>query len=217
MGPYLLHQVQVYIYHYHPIRCNLDDEENTVSETVSNWQGVMDHNAFSIQKAYLKIRGCNTRVQWYYIISRNRASPRSVFMIWMLSHRRLSTLDRLARWGLSVDKVCKLCGEQEESHQHLFVDFPISRSFRSGVMNSRLNDQPASELAQEVQRVAKIAKKRILAAQTHVVVWSEIMYQIWRLRCLAVYQNLIRPLEAVQREVLFHAATRLPAKSMLLI
>lgn len=41
-------------------------------------------------------------------------------MEWMTILGRLSTKDRLALWGITIEDVCVLCGMAQESHSHMF-------------------------------------------------------------------------------------------------
>ncbi|KAK9669293.1 hypothetical protein RND81_13G122000 [Saponaria officinalis] len=43
--------------------------------------------------------------------------------------QKLLTKDRLCRWGLDVDSLCDLCGQQNEYHSHLFSKCTYSRRF----------------------------------------------------------------------------------------
>ncbi|XVF83085.1 hypothetical protein PTKIN_Ptkin16aG0104200 [Pterospermum kingtungense] len=38
----------------------------------------------------------------------------------MVLHNRMPPLDRLISWGLSVDDICRLCGRDKETRNHLF-------------------------------------------------------------------------------------------------
>lgn len=49
-------------------------------------------------------------------------------MEWMTILGRLSTKDRLALWGITIEDVCVLCGMAQESHSHMFFLCPFSAS-----------------------------------------------------------------------------------------
>ncbi|XP_074265571.1 uncharacterized protein LOC141588010 [Silene latifolia] len=42
------------------------------------------------------------------------------FNQWLIQHGRLLTLDRLGNFGSTQQTLCFLCGEKNETHQHLF-------------------------------------------------------------------------------------------------
>lgn len=60
----------------------------------------------------------------------------------------------------------QIVGDQVESHQHLFIDCTAVQQIRH-VMATKLTNEPAISLFQELLRVAKIANKKTLAAQTY--------------------------------------------------
>ncbi|GAA0158372.1 hypothetical protein LIER_15420 [Lithospermum erythrorhizon] len=51
--------------------------------------------------------------------------PKYAFIVLLLLQNRLSTKDRLCRWGMEVDPHCVLCGDLE-SHDHLFFECPYA-------------------------------------------------------------------------------------------
>lgn len=48
-------------------------------------------------------------------------------------------------------------------------------------------DEIVRYLPNEVDRVAKIGKKKTVMAMVYVASWSEMMYEIWLRRCMIVY------------------------------
>lgn len=53
--------------------------------------------------------------------------PRFDFVLWNLCQRRLNTKDRLITWGIWVDVVCLLCCACNESIDHLFFLYSVSK------------------------------------------------------------------------------------------
>ncbi|XP_074278607.1 uncharacterized protein LOC141602200 [Silene latifolia] len=60
------------------------------------------------------------KVNWYTIVWNKINTPKHCFTAWLIQHGRLLTLDRLCKMGVTNQKVCFLCGEQNEDHDHLF-------------------------------------------------------------------------------------------------
>ncbi|KAJ6684342.1 RETROTRANSPOSON UNCLASSIFIED-LIKE PROTEIN [Salix viminalis] len=60
--------------------------------------------------------------------------PRQSFILWLATQNRLHTLDRLARMGITIDKNCKLCNSEEETHCHLFFQCIYSKSVLDTVL-----------------------------------------------------------------------------------
>ena len=49
------------------------------------------------------------------------ARPKATFTLWILLNRKLATVDRLAKWGMTLDKTCVLCKSADESMDHMFI------------------------------------------------------------------------------------------------
>ena len=62
-----------------------------------------------IKQIYLFLVGTQPRVGWKCLLSKNTATPKAFFILWLMLHRKLSTTDRLTKWGLDVPKICVLC------------------------------------------------------------------------------------------------------------
>ena len=52
---------------------------------------------------------------------KNAARPKATFTLWILLNRKLATVDRLAKWGMVLDKSCVLCKSADESMDHMFI------------------------------------------------------------------------------------------------
>lgn len=81
-------------------------------------------------------------------------------------------------------------------------------SLRPEVMRKFSRDDPVDELHQQVVRLARIAKKKSLMAQCYVAVWTEMMYEVWRHRCLVMYDGSRPNATQAIRNVRFRVASR---------
>ncbi|XP_062118793.1 uncharacterized protein LOC133832470 [Humulus lupulus] len=54
--------------------------------------------------------------------------PKHRFMLWQVVNAHLLTKDNLSKFHIVLDSIlCPVCGDQPESHQHLFFNFYLSR------------------------------------------------------------------------------------------
>lgn len=86
-----------------------------------NWHSVMKRDNFSIQLAYRKLVGPLNKVSWKGLVCGNGASPKAVFIAWMLAHQKVLTVDRLNAWGMELDPLCAMCKQEPETQEHLFL------------------------------------------------------------------------------------------------
>ena len=60
-----------------------------------------------IKQIYDYLRGEKMKPEWR--MYKNAAMPKANFTLWIMLNRKLATVDRLAKWGITLDKTCVLC------------------------------------------------------------------------------------------------------------
>nr|XP_004240331.1 uncharacterized protein LOC101255200 [Solanum lycopersicum] len=79
------------------------------------------HGKEMIKQIYDYLRGEKTKPEWRCLMNKNAARPKATFTLWILLNRKLATVDRLAKWGMALDKTCVLCKSADESIDHMFI------------------------------------------------------------------------------------------------
>lgn len=75
---------------------------------------------FSIKKLYIAMRPQFQKSLWKKVLTGSKAIPKHRFILWLAIHRKLATIDRLERQGVTVAKECVLCTtKEEESMEHI--------------------------------------------------------------------------------------------------
>lgn len=100
-------------------KANLTDEVD-----ISLWmngKGVYK-KAFSSKETWQVIISKNQNCYWYKMVWFKHATPRFSFVLWMAMHEKLSTGERMSKWGSNVDTACMLCRDPYETLSHLFFD-----------------------------------------------------------------------------------------------
>ncbi|XP_060216818.1 uncharacterized protein LOC132644255 [Lycium barbarum] len=64
---------------------------------------------YSIKTAYGMMLPQYPKVNWKSLVLVQGPIPRRQFIIWLALHQRLSTVDRLSKWGIQVQTDCVLC------------------------------------------------------------------------------------------------------------
>lgn len=115
------------------------------------WEEYCVNGKLSIGQAYRTLSpSSQQQLHWWPLIKKNSTTPKTVFMVRMLAHQKLSIITRLARWGIDVDSICKLCGSNPESHQHLFSECSFSMQLRLQVMRRFAQNSLLMDLQQKV-------------------------------------------------------------------
>lgn len=74
----------------------------------------------SIKNHYVTLRPQYPQVEWKHLVQVKGMIPRHQFILWMTLQRKLSTVDRVLKWGIQVDANCVLCNTGHiENFDHL--------------------------------------------------------------------------------------------------
>ncbi|GAB2213428.1 hypothetical protein Drorol1_Dr00021467 [Drosera rotundifolia] len=75
---------------------------------------------FSTATAWKTSRPRMPKVPWYSVIWFKSHIPRRSFILWLIVHGRLNTMNRLMGIGVLDHFVCIFCKKEVESHDHVF-------------------------------------------------------------------------------------------------
>ncbi|KAI8556569.1 hypothetical protein RHMOL_Rhmol05G0263900 [Rhododendron molle] len=114
------------------------------------WTLTSDGN-FSAKSAWEACRHRNSFQPWHTLVWFSQGVPRWSFIAWLAILGRLSTKDRLVRWGMVVPPLCSLCLVDIESHSHLFFDCQISKMIWRQILARNGITRPVLPLAQELE------------------------------------------------------------------
>lgn len=85
---------------------------------------------FSCKNTWDQLRVKRPKVDWHRVVWFPQDVPRHSFMTWLAIKNRLSTGDRMRQWGMVQG--CELCGERDETRDHLFFACPFAYSIWEG-------------------------------------------------------------------------------------
>ena len=74
-----------------------------------------------IKQIYDYLIGDKIKPEWRCLMSKNATRTKAIFTLWILLNRKLATVDRLAKWGMTLDKSCVLCKSADENMDHMFI------------------------------------------------------------------------------------------------
>ncbi|XP_021731005.1 uncharacterized protein LOC110697912 [Chenopodium quinoa] len=141
-------------------------------------------SSYRISAAYVWLQGSMTEVGWHKWIWNSYNVPKHTFISWLAVLNRLRNRSILAYIGVCDDPICLLCGQEEETRDHLFFKFPYSRKCLSmisswlGIQEQLFSiDDTWISLREQVED--SIKKRCVLAVLVAVV------YHIWMARNIA--------------------------------
>ena len=168
------------------------------------------HGHFSMKIAYKKLLGQHPKVPWRAIWYNNKTTPTSVVCMWQAILNRLHTIDRLWKWGMSWDPMCRLCNAAPETRDHLFGDCVFIRKVKAFVCSDF--HWPTS-FSQDVRIMNHLSKKK-RNTKTLVITmsWAEIIYHVWFQRNVKIFGGKSMDEQQLGRMMIFNVAARLSDK-----
>ncbi|XP_070007628.1 uncharacterized protein LOC142165365 [Nicotiana tabacum] len=142
-------------------------------------QTCTQNGKFSIRKAYLHTTPQYPKVHWKTLVMVTGMLPKHKYILWMAMHRRLATVDKLAKWGVQVDQSCTLCGRDiEETHDHLNPRKALLGVVFAAVIYNiwmERNDRRFQQLSREAKDRSKEIALQVHIAGQKKPKWSSIL------------------------------------------
>lgn len=96
---------------------NLNPKKNDEVKWVRNQNYIVN---FSISRVWKDMCDQGEKVEWSKVVWFSNMIPRHAFILWLLIHEKLPTQDMIIKWYPNKSMTCSLCGEVNDSHEHLF-------------------------------------------------------------------------------------------------
>lgn len=177
-------------------------------DQVGGWDNITMQGKMNIKKLYNLLKPHPAKVPWRRVICNNKASPKSLFILWLAVQNRLATKDRLQKWHISCDPLCALCGEEDETLPHLFFDCKISSEVWKQVLRT-LQIPPQNQTFEETTMwVMKCSRKGTEKAKLITMFFAETIHSLWLNRNNKVFGNNCKPPAVIVREVILKVALR---------
>ncbi|XP_019232377.1 PREDICTED: uncharacterized protein LOC109213078 [Nicotiana attenuata] len=172
------------------------------SDLYTDMQQFTQAYKFIIKKAYLHLIPQYPKVAWKSLNMRPCHVPKYQFILWLTLQKRLTTADRLAKWGIQVLRNCVLCvSDAEETHSHLFFECEYSRQLWSSFLRRIGENSQVGSWEEEVERIT--TKKCSSKAHAEVLGWllAASVYHIWNERNARRFQEQQQDQRLRSREI----------------
>lgn len=121
-----------------------------------------------------------------------RCVPRYAFILWLVYKRRLSTKDRLQRWGIQLGNLkCELCGNAYETTDHLLFECEISAKVKEVLQRLCLENRTTCQLEEELNWACSHSITDSFEDKIKRLAFAATVYELWRARNQAVFQDQI--------------------------
>ncbi|XP_074282934.1 uncharacterized protein LOC141607482 [Silene latifolia] len=133
--------------------------------------------------------------------------PKHQFISWLFVQHRLLTMNRIHRLFQSSETVCVLCGEEDESHDHLFLLCSYSRKCLKQVQEWSKLEIPEMQVLSWWQ-----AQDKNRGTFTSLVVMA-LVYHIWWARNHCRFQQVVWRPEVVGARIKHEVQARIGRKN----
>lgn len=137
-------------------------------------------------------------VPWYKSVWFSDMIPKHAFLSWLTAHDRLSTRDRMIRWGSQVSPLCPLCDRANECRQHLFFDCSYSKEVWS-FFYSRLHLSPPPRFEDGLSWISASRDKNVSLILR--LSFQASLYTLWKERNSRIHSQITRPPSSLIAEI----------------
>ncbi|XP_058754826.1 uncharacterized protein LOC131627957 [Vicia villosa] len=172
---------------------NILESRNTANLFRAEWEKLVHERRFLMKQVYMLISDKTDAVPWSCLIQRNRARPRAVMHLWLMCHCRLPTKARLSSFGFIQETRCNLCGNSDETQDHLFFNCEFSIQVWAQVYEwLHITHIPVS-WDDEIRWLIQSTNRKGWKAMLLKLAYTETLYGIWAYRNEVIFnQNVHR-------------------------
>lgn len=134
---------------------------------------------FSSSSTWEQVRDKKPTVFWRKTVWFTQGVPRFSFIVWLAVKNRLSTGDRMRVWG--IQQGCVLCGERDETRDHLFFACPYSFTVWDKLVNRLSGDRTDPDWMATLQYVSGNSLQ-LLDRILFKMAFQTCVYHLWKER-----------------------------------
>ncbi|XP_026398308.1 uncharacterized protein LOC113294103 [Papaver somniferum] len=118
----------------------IGDEPPVLDALQDNRRWTLDNSGlFSVKTIYAKLLEDSGIADFPYQFIWKESVPSKInFLVWCIVHEKLNTIDKLQAKGVDINNSCILCGDDTESHDHIFLHCKIAHKLWFATIPSSL-------------------------------------------------------------------------------
>ncbi|XP_039002231.1 uncharacterized protein LOC120128656 [Hibiscus syriacus] len=148
------------------------------------------------------IRDRRDKVGWHRLIWFPSHIPKFSIIAWMVILDRLPTKDRLARFGIVTVNVCGLCGDDQESQNHLFLECSFVRVIWKAILHAcGLQLQMLTCWDDAMHWMTSNLKGKSLLVHILKLAWTGFVYFLWEERNRKHFRGVIRSADTIVNNI----------------
>ncbi|XP_058783026.1 uncharacterized protein LOC131657674 [Vicia villosa] len=188
------------------IRRAILNQRDCIHKYQTIWEDMNTRQRFKCNEFY-KVFQDSPPVSWSQLLLFNPASPRAVFIFWLVCHRKIPTKSRLCRFGLINDNKCGFC-DKEETASHLFFECDEIRSIWNSVLHWLNIHHSPKRWEEEIVWIQRQGKGKGWRAKLFRLAITETIYGAWVYRngnCFGKAMHRDKVLEHIMDKIVFRS------------
>ena len=142
---------------------------------------------------------------------KNPATPKACFTLWILLNRKLATVDRLIKCGMTLDRECVLCKRAEESMEHLFIQCHYAEAIWERLLRCiNVHSNMPKSWTEFIQWCFKNGKGKTVRAQIFKGVLAEEVYGLWSEKNKRIFEEKSSLIDEVVKRIAYVTIARFP-------
>ncbi|XP_069143460.1 uncharacterized protein [Solanum lycopersicum] len=164
-----------------------------------------------IKHIYDYLRGEKIKPEWRCLLFKNPARPKACFTLWILMNRKLPTVDRLIKWGITLDRGCVMCKRAEESMEHLFIQCQYAEAIWERLLRwINVQTNMPKSWTEFIQWCVKNGKGKSARAQMFKGILAEGVYGLWSERNKRIFEEKRCSMDEVVKRIAYVTIARYP-------
>ena len=151
---------------------------------------------FSAARTWDQLRIKKSKVEWCRVVWFAQGVPCFSFITWLAIRNRQSTGDRMRAWG--IVQGCVLCGERDETRDHLFFACPYSYTIWEPLARPLIGRNINPDWQWTVNRLQRMGGKSLDAILAKML-FQTVVYHIWRERNARRHQQSWKSTDQLSR------------------
>ncbi|PWA58056.1 RNA-directed DNA polymerase, eukaryota, Reverse transcriptase zinc-binding domain protein [Artemisia annua] len=152
----------------------------------------------NVKQAYIDLSSTGDDVTWSKVVWYSQNIPKFAFILWLAVQCKLTTQDKIRKWGSYDMMVCALCHEETDSHEHLFFKCKFSNELWKKVLE-KIQEQQWGELEWQtlIGKIASMYNGNSINSVVRRLCLATCVYMIWQERNCRLFRDERRTLEVL--------------------
>ncbi|GKD39370.1 ribonuclease H-like domain-containing protein, partial [Tanacetum coccineum] len=152
---------------------------------------------FSVRQAYYDLHNTSEVVPWSKLVWFSQNIPKHAFILWLAIKGKLTTQDKVKRWGSFNMMACPLCYEDMDSHEHLFFECKFSNCLWNMVKMKIKFQSVDIKWKDLISKLSNLQNGNSIGSIVGRLCLAACVYLIWQERNNRIFRNEERSIDSL--------------------